>query len=143
MYQVVGRYTRGTINTGFLIEESDSGEEKKRVKCSTAKFMELARNEQIKDFKVTDIDGEELLVGLKNDISVYPALLVKGNLTVVNRLLDDGHVVGYKVKNIETGEESSISKTKAWELAFYGTLSGIKALYKKENGNLRKILITS
>lgn len=143
MFRVAGRYTKGAEDTGYLLENLDGGAKERQLKCSKNKFLELVRNEEVKDFTIVDMDGEESLVGLKSDISTYPTLLIKGNLQVIERVLDEGKVIGYKVKNLSNGEESAISKEKAWELAFYGTLYGIKAYCKKEGNKLSKILITS
>lgn len=116
------------------------GDDGSITKVSIDEFKDLVRLGKIKDFTLEEYNGKEYLHSVQYNISKLPVLEDERTMEVVDRIVKDGNITGYKVRNT-TGNDLRISKNKAWELARDGLLSNMEIGYTDIDGKKERKLI--
>lgn len=116
------------------------GDDGSITKVSIDEFKDLVRLGKIKDFTLEEYNGKEYLHSVQYNISKLPVLEDERTMEVVDRIVKDGNITGYKVRNT-TGNDLRISKNKAWELARDGLLSNMEIGYTDTDGKKERKLI--
>ncbi len=140
MYKLIGKIYNGANLQGFEVENIDTSE---RSNISYNKAVKLIKNKDVQGFKIETIDNIDYIIGVESiQISSLPNKCAQGSLVFDSRVIEGGKVIAYKIKASDLDKEITLSKTKVWELAYYGLIRGLKAYLKRdESGNIRKILI--
>lgn len=140
MYKLTGKIYSGASLHGFEVEDLST---KEKSNISYNKAIKLIKNKEVQGFKVENIDGTEYIIGVESEqITSLPNRCTQGTLVFDSRVIEAGKVIAYKIKAIDSDKEMTLSKTKVWELAYYGQLSGLKAYLKRDpDGKMRKVLI--
>lgn len=140
MYRLTGKIYNGASLHGFEVENIDT---KNRGNISYSKAVKMIKNKEIQGFKVENIDGFDYIIGIESEqINSLPNRCMQGTLVFDSRVIESGKVIAYKIKAVDTNKEMTLSKTKVWELAFYGQVNGLKAYIKRDkDGTTRKVLI--
>lgn len=142
MYKLTGKIYNGVNLHGFEIEDLSTNV---RSNVSLNKAIKLIKNKEVQGFKVENIDDVDYIVGIESEqINSLPLRCMQGTLEFDSRVIEAGKVIAYKIKSVDTNKEMTLSKTKVWELAYYGQVHGLKAYLKRDkDGKTRKILIAN
>lgn len=135
-YEVLGKFMRNYKMSALRIKGDDGS----ITKVSIDEFKDLVSLGKIKDFTLEEYNGKEYLHSVQYNISKLPVLEDERTMEVVDRIVKDGNITGYKVRNT-TGNDLRISKNKAWELARDGLLSNMEIGYTDIDGKKERKLI--
>ena len=142
VYKLIGKIYNGVNLHGFEVEDLTDNS---KSNISLAKAIKLIKNKEVQGFKVESIDDVEYIIGVESEqISSLPTRCMQGSLEFDSRVLEGGKVIAYKIKAVDTDKLMTLSKTKVWELAYYGQINGLRAYLKREeDGRTRKVLIVN
>lgn len=136
-YKVIGKFMGCTDIIGIKLKDLSN---EQTLKVRYKEFEELVRNKEVIDAEIVDIDNKEYIIGI--GLSEIEKQGLKGNFNVCDRIInEDGTVIGYKIIESTTYKIENIDIKTAWQLAFNGSLKGVRALYNRDSNKINKMLI--
>lgn len=136
-YEVIGRYMNCADIIGVKLRDLDT---KSILKVKYKEFEKLVKQNKINNFKVITEDKEYIVGSKISDIEIEG---LKGTYSICDRITNDnGEIIGYELIEESTYKKEKVDIKTAWQLAFNGSLKGVRAVYKKlTDESIKKLIL--